>query len=242
MTTVVEALNRIARQCSIKAPSSWVSATRDDHVSLRDDFLSETVEDILERVDLPSPIGAQTTITGTTAETYDLPANFVRLHRDDFAVYDKNLDRACIPITTDGEYTYIKDQGTAGVVRYFKTNGYYTGSAGGFTISFYDEPDAGTELVISYSTPYWMATSGGVAGDMFTAEDDVLLLPRRVVEAGTVWRWRERKGLPYLDKYNEYEALIARLSNDKRARRVVAMGERPTVRWQDLVPAVIPSS
>ena len=50
MTTVVEALNRIARQCSIKAPSSWVSATRDDHVSLRDDFLNETVEDILERV------------------------------------------------------------------------------------------------------------------------------------------------------------------------------------------------
>ncbi len=238
MTTVVEALNRIARQCSIKAPSSWVSATRDDHVSLRDDFLSETVDDILDRVDLPSPIGASTTITGTGAETYDLPENYVRLHRSDLSVYDKNLDRACIPITTDGEYTYIKDQGTAGVLRYYKTTGYQ----GDFNISFYDEPSTGTEIVISYSTSYWMATSGGTAGDMFTAESDVLLLPRRVVETGTVWRYRERKGLPYVDKYNEYEALIARLSNDSRARRVVSLGDKPNVRWQDLVPAVIPSS
>ena len=238
MTTIVEALNRIARQCSITAPSSWVSATSDAAVELRDDFFMETIDDILDRVDLPAPVGAQTTIVGTGAETYSLPANFKRLHRDALAVYDEQLDRACIPLSTDGMYTYIKDQGTAGTVRYYKVTGY----DGNYSISFYDEPSTGMEIVVSYSTVNWMATSGGTVGNAFTSESDVLILPRRVVEAGTVMRFRERRGLPYLDKNAEYEALISRLINDTRGRRIVSMGEKTGVRWQDLVPSFIPGS
>lgn len=237
MTTIVEALDRIARQCSVKAPSAWLTATQDAHVELRDDFLLETVDDILDRVDLPSPIGSQTTITGTGAETYSLPANFKRLHRSDLAVYDVQLDRACIPINTDGEYTYIKDQGTAGTIRYYKVTGY----EGAYEISFYDEPASSTQITVSYSTDNWMA-NGGTASNMFTADEDVLLLPRRVVEAGTVWRFRERRGLPYQDKYNEYEILLTRLINDTRGYRVINMGDNAPVRWQDLVPSYIPDS
>lgn len=238
MTTVVAALNRIARQCSVKAPSSWVTATSDTHLELRDDFLQETVDDIIDRVDLPSPIGAQTTITGTGAETYSLPSNFRRLHRSDLAVYDVQLDRACIPLHTDGKYTYIKDQGTAGTIRYYKVTGY----EGNFSISFYDEPSTGLEITVSYATENWMATAGGTAGAAFTNETDVLLMPRRVVEAGTVWRYRERRGLPYDDKAMEYETLLSRLINDTRGYRTISMGDKAHVKWQDLVPSYIPSS
>lgn len=238
MTTIVEALNRIARQCSVNAPSSWVTASADKHLELRDDFLSETVDDILERVDLPAPIGAQTTITGTGAETYDLPSDFKRLHRPLLSVYDSQLDRACVPLPSDGQYTYIKDQGAAGTIRYYKVTGY----EGNYQISFYDEPATGLEIVISYSTSNWMASSGGTAGKTFMAEDDVLMLPRRVVEAGTVWRYRERRGLPYADKQAEYEMLIARLINDSRGYRVINMGDKAGVRWQDLVPSYIPET
>lgn len=237
MTTVAAALNRIARQCSTKAPSSWVAATRDDHVALREDFLLETIDDILERVDMPSPLGAQTTITGTGAETYDLPTNFKRLHRSELAVYDTQLDRACVPIHTDGEYTYIKDQGTAGTIRFYKVTGYDDN----YQISFYDEPATGITITVSYATKNWLVSSG-TAGDTFMAEDDILLLPRRVVESGTVWRFREREGLPYEDKYAEYEMLISRLINDARGYRRINMGETDQVRWQDLVPAYIPES
>lgn len=238
MTTVVTALDRIARQCSVKKPSSWIAATSDTHLELRDDFLQETVDDILDRLDLPSPVGAQTTITGTGAETYTLPSNFKRLHRTELAVYDTQLDRACVPVHTDGEYTYIKDQGTAGTIRYYKVTGY----DGNYSISFYDEPSTGLEITLSYSTVNWLATSGGTAGDTLANEDDVLLLPRRLVESGTVWRYRERRGLPYDDKANEYEVLMARLINDTRGYRIVSMGDKPSVRWQDLVPSYIPDN
>ena len=239
MTTIVEALNRIARQCSINVPSSWVTATRPDHVELRDDFLNETLTDITDRVDIPSPISGRTTITGTGVETYSLPTDYKRLQRDENTVYDVSQDRPCVPITRDGDWELIKDTGTAGVVRYYRLSGY----EGNWEISFLTEPAASVEIIINYVTDAWMASAAGTVGKAFTDETDLLILPRRVVEAGTVWRYRERRGLPYLDKYNEYEALVARLSNDTRTRRVVSFGEADNnVRWQDLVPAFIPPS
>lgn len=239
MTKVTEALNRIARECGVNAPSSWLSATRKDQVELRDDFMAEAIADVLERVDLPSPIGAQTEITGTGAETYDLPADFLRLQRDELAVYDTNLDVGGTPVTTDGMWTFIKDKGSAGTSRYYRVTGY----EGNYSISFYALPSASSTITVSYSSNNWMATDGGVVGSAFTAEEDVLLLPRRIVEAGAVWRFRERRGLPYLDKYNEYEAMIGRMVNDTQGRRVVNFGDgNSDAKWQDLIPSYIPSS
>lgn len=238
MTLVTEALDRVARQCSIDVPQSWLAATAAEYVEVRDDFLAETIADILDRLDLPSPIGKQQTITGDGSENYALNSDFRRMQRDQLAVYDSNLDRPCIPVTNDGEYTYIKDIGTSGVLRYYRVKGF----PGSYTIDFYDEPSAGLEVVVSYVSENWI-DNAGTKKTAFTDPDDTLLLPRRIVEVGTVWRWRERKGLPFQDKYNEYEALMGRLSNDTRGHRVVDMGERQTdVRWQDLIPAYIPSS
>lgn len=237
-TTVTEALTRAARQCSVRPPSSWVTASQAKHVEIRDDFMLDTIDDISDRLDLPSPIGAQTTITGDGSEDYALPANFKRLQRDNYAVYDPFLGQPVHPISRDGDWTYIKDQGIAGAQRFYRIEGY----DGNYTISLYGNPSASITLTVSYITKNWMATGAGVEGSMFTDEADVLLLPRRCVETGIVWRWRERKGLPYNDKYNEYEALLARLSNDSKVRRVINFGPRDLVRWQDRVPAFIPAS
>jgi len=236
MTLIVDALNRIARQCSIQAPSSWLSATADEFVEIRDDFLSETVDDVLARVDLAQPVGASTTITGTGVETYALPANFLRMQRDDLAVYDDELQRQCFPITTDGEWTDLQALGAAGGSKYYRVTGY----DGNFEISFYDFPS--TDITVHYITTNWMATAAGVAGNEFTSATDVLLLPRRIVEAGIVWRWRERKGLPFDAKYAEYTALLTRLANDTKGIRSINFGDRKVVRWQDRVPAFIPAS
>lgn len=242
MTTVVDALNRIARQCSIKAPSQWLTATKDAHVELRDDFLLETVDDILERVDLPSPIGKTTSLVagaGTTIEgdweNFTLPADFKRLMRDEFALYDELQDRPVVPVSTDGQWSNLTDVGATGAVKAYRLQGYDAN----WTIDIYRS--VGT-ITVHYVSDLWMASSGGTAGSAFTDAGDVLLLPRRVVESGTVWRYRERRGLPYQDKYMEYEALMSRLINDRRGRRTINMGDKPNVRWQDLVPAFIPNS
>lgn len=244
MTTVVEALERIARQCGVKAPTSWVTATRDDHVSIRDDFLRETIDDIFDRCDLPSPVAAAQTLTGgagTTqadgSERFSLNADFRRLQRDEMAIYDPQQDRPVVPVTDDGMWNYLTDTGATGVIKYYRLAGY----EGAYTIDLFRAPATGDTYTVNYISTNWLVNTEG-SSSLFQADTDILVLPRRVVEAGTVWRYRERQGLPYQDKMMEYEALIARLNNDSRGRRSIDMGGKSFVKWQDLVPSFIPPS
>ncbi len=235
MTLITDILARVARQVSVGAPSSWLSATDDEYVEIRDDFLVETAETILDRLDLPSPVGGETTITGTGVETYSLPANFLRVQRGPLAVYEPGQNRGLVPVTDDGAWEHLQEVGATGVYRYYQITGY----DGAWSISFYPFPSV--PITVHYVTKNWLVLSG-VAKSSFTDALDEALLPRKLLEAGIVWRWRERKGLPFADKYAEFETLLARLANDSRGRRVISMGDRTYARWQDLVPAQIPSS
>jgi hypothetical protein len=185
-------------------------------------------------VDWPSPVGGQVTITGTGVATYALPADFRRLQRNKYSVYDVQLDSPGIPVTTDGDWVELLDSGIAGADRFFRLSGY----DGNWSIEFEAEPSS--DIIISYVSSNWMASAGGTVGKMFTAADDVLILPDRLVECGVIWRWRERKGLPFQDKYTEFNVLLARYLNDVRGRRVTSFKRGKPVRWQDRVPAFIP--
>ena len=151
-----------------------------------------------------------------------------------------NQRRALTPVTNDGEFTHIKLVGSAGAERFFIQTGY----EGNWSISIFEAPSSAIAIVVSYITENWMKSAAGVAGSEFTANDDVLMLPRKLIESGIIWRFRERKGLPHYDKYNEYETLMARLSNDRRTRRTINVGGSSTHRrpWDVPTPDQIPSS
>lgn len=241
MTLIIDALNRAGRECSVTQPDSWITATSLAHVELRDDFLLETVEEIAARIDLPSPIGKQTTITGDGSEDYSLPDDFVRLARDELAVYENTTTRrAGVPITTDGQWAHLANIGSAGAYRYYRLQGY----DGNFTIGFYANPSASETITVSYVSNLWMANAAGTAGTEFTAADDVLLMPRRVVELGIVWRFRKRKGLDYSSTLAEFESHLARLADDARSRKNISFGDnKPMSHPMDVpVPDFIPAS
>lgn len=241
MTTVVQALNRIARQCSIEAPSSWAGATRAEHVELRDDHLVETVNDIRARLDLPAPIGKQTTITGDGSESYSLPSNFERLQRDPLAVYETTtLRRAGIPVASDGAWTHLNTIGSAGTNRYFKIEGY----PGAYTIKFETDLATGNSVTVSYMSDVWVKESGGEESADFDSDDDVLMLPRRVVELGAIWRYRKRKGFDWVDQHRMYEAYLSRLGSDSKPVREINMapGTSEMLPMRVPVPDYIPSA
>jgi hypothetical protein len=239
MTLVTDVLARAARECSVEPPSSWLSSTEVEHVELRDDFLLETVEDILDRASLPSPIGKQVVITGDGSETYDLPADFRRLASDGMAVYETTTVQApCIPIHSDGDWTRLKTEAFAGIDRYYRLSGYEGANA----ISFYREPTSGISITVSYVANLWMA-AGGTPGNAFTDSEDIILFPRRLVEAGIVWRFRLRNGLGYEDKRLSYEAMLSRLNTDMNGRRSFSTTSRKRRHpWLSDVPNFIPSA
>lgn len=240
MTTIVDALDRIARQCSIDTPASWVSATEDEYAEIRDDFLSECVDDLLRRVDWADPISKTTTVSGDGSEDYDLPADFKRLQKDEAAVYETaNVRRTGTPVTSEGQWTHIKEIGTGAGHRYYRLRGY----DGAYQISLYPNPASGESVKVHYVSNLWMANSSGTAGSVFTDADDVLLLPRTLVETGVVYRWRRRKGLQYVDAMRDHEIMLAEYANRSNVRRKVSFGPtQPVSPWQIPVPDFIPSS
>lgn len=239
MATIAETLDSVALACSVKSPASWVSATSDEHVEIRDTFLRQTVKDISDRVDLPAPVGKLTTITGDGSEEYSLPSDFRRMARSEWAVYETGLLYPLVPVSQAGEYEYIKDRGLAGAERYYLVEGY----DGAHTIKIYRAPTASITISVSYVSSAWMATAGGTVGAAFTADDDVLLLPQDLVETGVIYRFRRRNGLVYNDVQADYEAKISRASSDAKGLRRVAFGTPQARRpWDVPVPDYIPES
>jgi len=241
MTLVVDILARVARQVSISAPLSWLTATADEYLEIRDDFMIETVYDVLDRVDLPSPIGVTWDLTADGSESYALPTDFRRMQRDDFAVYESTTSRRVLsPISSDGLWTHIQQIGSTGAERFYRIQGYDEN----FTISVFQEPSASVEITLHYISRNWLDDGAGTKKWQFTADTDVCLLPRKLVELGTVKRWRDRKGLDTTSVERALEVELSRNANDSKSRRVINFGaplerQRP---WDVPAPDVIPSS
>lgn len=223
MTLVVDVLDRVARQCSVTPPNSWVTATDATSLSIRDDYLRETIDDLAKRVDFPSPISRTWTTVRSGHETHELPSDFLRLAHGEASVYEQDtVRRYAIPVSDDGVWTHLKDLGSAASNRYFRLGGY----DGARTIDFYRTPTSGETIIVHYVSTRWVVTEGGTYGDTFSAETDTLIYPRRPVELGTVMRFRKRNGLPLGDMEREYELWIASESNQRRARGTINFGGR----------------
>lgn len=57
--------------------------------------------------------------------------------------------------------------------------------------------------LVRYVSKHWVTGK-----EEITENGDTLLIPERLVEKGTIWRWRRQKTLPYDDLLAEYEADI----------------------------------
>lgn len=241
MTLIVDVLNRVARRCKITAPDSWISATSATAVEIRDDFLMETINDLQKRVDWPQPISTQTVISGDGSEDYDLPTDFLRPALGITAVYETTRTRRWgVPVNSDGAWTQLKNLGNAGTERYYRLKGY----PGAYQISFYPNPSTGASITVSYMTDKWMADSAGTAGKVFSDATDVLLFDRRPVELGTIYRWRQDKGLDYEAEALEYERWVATSANRSRGihRMHAGGGYEPDHPMRVPVPDYIPTS
>jgi len=235
VTLITDILARAARQCSVIPPSNW--ATAQDQTSLELlDFMAETADDVLERIDLTQPISQSLVITGTGVESYPLPADYKRLHRGTFAVYERfRTRRECIPVSDDGQWQYMQELGSAGAYRFFRVRGF----PGSYQIDFFQPLETDITVVVNYVSTNWVQNASPKPA--FDDNNDISLLPRRLVEAGIVFRFRERKGLEYGDKHAEYEALIARMANDTKTRRsIVFGGMTPRGPFDVTVPDFIP--
>ena len=237
MPTVAEVMNDAADTVSITIPTAWTSST--NKKTYRDLLrcLRQTVDDMQKRADWPD-LTLDYDVAGDGSASYDLPDAFKRVSRDDLAVYETGLRRGCIPIATNGDWTYLTETGTAANERYYRISG--TESAG-YSIEFFQPLETGDTVTVSYVSRNWFTVSS-VPGYLWTDEGAELMLPRETVFAGVVFRWRQSKGVAYLSYKVDYEKMLAGEANDARGIRKISFGSpRPTRKpWDIPIPDYIP--
>lgn len=86
----------------------------------------------------------------------------------------------------------------------------YTYRSYGGNLYIYPAPSTPASVLFSfeYYSSYPVASSGGIAKALFTADTDVPRLPDRIVMAGLRWRWKKEKNQPYAEEMRAYEAML----------------------------------
>jgi hypothetical protein len=75
---------------------------------------------------------------------------------------------------------------------------------------FVPVPQPGQECAFEYSTSNWIdaSPSGGSTEKYWTNDTNIPLLSEDLIIAGTIWRWKQIKGLDYSEDYNKYERML----------------------------------
>lgn len=59
----------------------------------------------------------------------------------------------------------------------------------------------------------------------FTRDDDTFLLDKSLLLLGLRWRWKEEKGLPYMESFRLYEAAVAEAAGADGTKQPMSMNE-----------------
>jgi len=92
----------------------------------------------------------------------------------------------------------------------------------GQTIEFWPALAAGEVVTGQFRSNYWILQHGEpVRICQWSADDDVALVPEKLIELGTIWRWLRAKGLDYGVEMERFEtALQAYLGQENTGRTV----------------------
>lgn len=97
----------------------------------------------------------------------------------------------------------------------------------------YPVPDAGDEIRFEFVTDSWAtAADETVRKTAFTADDDICHLDARLVELGTIWRWKAAKGLDYAQNFQNYENAVLDAMTGNKTGGPVSMDYDPSTRGQ----------
>jgi|SRR6185369_1525922 len=155
------------------------------------------------------------TVTGDGSDTsFDLPSDYDRMvMKTNLAGSDSNID--LVKSRDLDQWAYFQNHGATSVPGHWMILG--------GELLFEPAPALGVE----YS--YYYITKNVVSGDKaaFTADDDVFILPERLLKLDLIWRWRALKRMEYAEDMENFNiALSKAITKDKGPRILVGGRQR----------------
>lgn len=192
--SLLTSMQAVARNIGIQSPNSVVGNNDPDSVKLLQ-FANETGEELARRVDWARMRKSQLVLGSGFAALFNLPPDYARMIEGWGVTHDGNPVRGGL---TGDEWNSLPP--VMGAPRYYQVIGKQIG--------FYPFPPEGGQLTVNFIGTGW--TSLGNAA--FTKDDETTMFPERLLEMGTVWRFKRHISADYSDYLAEYEAALADLA------------------------------
>lgn len=219
MDVLKDAMDDAAAECSLAVPSLFATNTQTSYVQLKR-YMYSTARELLSRIDWAS-CTLDETLTGDGTNVIALPSDFGRVVRrdeeDGAAVWSDGMRRAFKPFNSNGEWTVVRSMGPTPSYGYRIV---------GSNIEFTQDIALGDTITLSYVSKDWISHASARAAE-WTDDADLSYLPIRLIELGSVWRWRRKRGLEFSSYQGEFEIELTRASNDDRSIRKIRFGQSP---------------
>ena len=75
---------------------------------------------------------------------------------------------------------------------------------------------AGLGAMVTYISKNWIIGNTGTEKTTWSADDDAVVFPERLLVLNVIWRWKRQKGLAYDDPLAEFEAALAAATSEDR--------------------------
>lgn len=216
--TILQVVQKVALRVIGRKPNSAFSPTADRQtVDEIVDLANDVAIDMARSYDWRK-LTEISTITGNgTNDVFPLPSDYDRM------VNASTVDE---PGTWFWGYTPIN---TVNDWMSFKSSGAFPGSPGAWIIlgdgfHFSPTPALNQKAWFPYISKNVVTGTGGADKDQFTSDTDTFKLDERTLVLGTIWRWKEQKGLEYAEDMQSYELSLSQEQAKDKGARTYAVG------------------
>ena len=218
MSTSLKALcDKVLGESGFLVPTAYLGSLSPDDEQMA--YLANAAaDDIREKA--PQIIRKTGTFTLTGATSYNLPADFLA-YVPDTAYTDGRLDPVLLPVSPAEWAEWLANNNPGGI----QVRARFLGG----TLQVI-EPEAGTTLRYEYvSNAPWTTSDGVTAKEQATADTDLCLIDRRLMETAIKWRWKKEKGLQdwQVDQQVYQQQLNAWRARDGGSRTIQFGGPEP---------------
>lgn len=102
-------------------------------------------------------------------------------------------------------------------------------------INFYPTPTAGQTCAFEYQDRNWITTSVATTSATWTNDADTPRLNDQLIILGTIWRWKQAKGLDYSEDFTKYERRVIDAMNRDAGKPTLYMDGAQ----YDIQPAIV---
>lgn len=86
-------------------------------------------------------------------------------------------------------------------------------------------PTAGDDMAYEYISQNWCQDASGSGLSQWEADDDTGVLDERIMALGIVWRFKQKKGLPFQADYDKWDARARQALVQDQPQRTINFGD-----------------